>query len=98
MLKKLFVCVLAISALFIPAKAQIQAAGIAFYNLENFFDTIPNNPFGRDLEYTPGGKNQWDSRKYNNKVHNLATAIASFKTPTTPYGPATSLTPMIAGP
>ena len=34
---------------------SMQMAGIAFYNLENLFDTIPNNPEGRDLEYTPGG-------------------------------------------
>lgn len=68
--------------------AKIQAAGVAFYNLENLFDTIPNNPLGRDLEYTPNGQNRWDSRKYNNKLHNLATAISSFTTKTTPKGPA----------
>ena len=90
MLKKLLLSAVALLALAAPAGAQVQAAGIAFYNLENFFDTIPNNPLGRDLEYTPGGQNQWDSRKYNNKVHNLATAIASFKNASklTPYGPA----------
>ena len=88
MLKRLITSAIAIIALAIPSFAQIQAAGVAFYNLENFFDTIPNNPLGRDLEYTPNGQNQWDTRKYNNKVHNLATAIASFTTPTTPYGPA----------
>ena len=65
-----------------------QMVGIAFYNLENLFDTIPNNPEGRDLEYTPGGQKQWDGRKYTNKLHNLATAIASFTTPGTPMGPA----------
>lgn len=72
----------------ICAQGGMQAAGIAFYNLENLFDTIPNNPLGRDLEYTPGGSNQWDSRKYYNKLHNLATAIAAMTTRTTPYGPA----------
>lgn len=65
-----------------------QMVGIAFYNLENLFDTIPNNPEGRDLEYTPAGQKQWDGRKYTNKLHNLATAIASFTTPGTPMGPA----------
>lgn len=67
---------------------KVQVAGIAFYNFENLFDTIPNNPEGRDLEFTPGGSRQWDSRKYNIKVHNLAYAISQFKTRTTPYGPA----------
>lgn len=65
-----------------------QVAGIAFYNFENLFDTIPNNPEGRDLEFTPGGQKQWDSRKYREKVHNLAYAISHFTTKTTPYGPA----------
>lgn len=70
------------------ASAQVQVAGIAFYNLENLFDTIPNNPLGRDLEYTPNGKNQWDSRKYNNKIANLSYAISQLTTKTTPMGPA----------
>ncbi len=71
------------------ASAQgIQVAGVAFYNLENLFDTIPNNPLGRDLEYTPNGKNQWDSRKYFNKLHNMAVAISQLKSKITPQGPA----------
>lgn len=90
MIKRLLIATAVVAALTAPVFAQVQAAGVAFYNLENFFDTIPNNPLGRDLEYTPNGKNQWDSRKYNNKVHNLAKAIASFKLASnmTPYGPA----------
>jgi hypothetical protein len=70
------------------SEKRILTAGIAFYNLENLFDTIPNNPEGRDEEYTPNGSKQWDARKYNNKIHNLAYAISQFTTPTTPYGPA----------
>ena len=67
---------------------RAQVAGIAFYNFENLFDTIPNNPEGRDLEFTPGGSRQWNGRKYREKVHNLAYAISHFTTKTTPYGPA----------
>lgn len=67
---------------------KVQVAGIAFYNFENLFDTIPNNPEDRDLEFTPEGKNRWDGRKYRQKVHNLAYAISQFKTRTTPLGPA----------
>ncbi len=69
-------------------RTGIQAVGVAFYNLENLFDTIPNNPLGRDLEYTPDGKNQWDSRKYYNKLHNMAFAISNLTTKATPNGPA----------
>jgi len=67
---------------------KVQVAGIAFYNFENLFDTIPNNPEGRDVEFTPGGPRQWDTRKYNEKLHNLAYAISQFKTKATPLGPA----------
>ena len=68
--------------------AQYQVFGVAFYNLENLFDTIPNNPLGRDAEFTPTGKNQWDGKKYRSKINNLARAICNFPTSTTPSGPA----------
>ena len=88
MFKKLILAAVLAAACGLSAMAQgMQAAGIAFYNLENLFDTIPNNDLGRDLEYTPSGKNQWDSRKYNNKLHNLAYAISQFPTKMTPRGP-----------
>lgn len=96
MKKSIFVTLVlaAVIALCAPAYAQdgsnrrVQVAGIAFYNFENLFDTIPNNPEGRDEEFTPGGQRQWDGRKYRTKVHNLAYAISQFKTRLTPYGPA----------
>lgn len=67
---------------------KVMVAGIAFYNWENLFDTIPNNPLGKDLEFTPNGPRQWDGRKYWEKVGNLAYAISQFATKTTPIGPA----------
>lgn len=67
---------------------KFSVYGVAFYNLENLFDTIPNNPLGRDLEYTPGGQNKWGSKKYWSKIHNLAYAISQMTTQTTPGGPA----------
>ncbi len=98
-MKKLFTLALvALMALsIIPMMAQNQGKssgtqyrvyGVAFYNLENLFDTIPNNPLGRDAEFTPDGARQWDGRKYWSKISNLARAIASFTSPTTPMGPA----------
>lgn len=70
------------------AGRKMQVAGIAFYNLENLFDTIPNNPENRDEEYTPGGSKKWNGEKYRNKIHNLAYAISQMKSTTTPIGPA----------
>ncbi len=61
--------------------------GVAFYNLENLFDTINNN--GKyDLEFSPEGKNRWDGNKYRSKIKNLAYSISKMATPTTPMGPA----------
>ena len=61
--------------------------GVAFYNLENLFDTINNN--GKyDLEFSPNGQRQWDGNKYWSKIHNMAFAISRMKTDITPKGPA----------
>ncbi len=86
--KLLLAALVAVAAIGSACAQGVQAAGIAFYNLENLFDTIPNNPLGRDLEYTPEGKNQWDGRKYRSKLHNLAYAMSQFTTKMTPKGPA----------
>lgn len=61
--------------------------GVAFYNLENLFDTINNND-KYDLEFSPNGARQWDGRKYWSKIHNMAYAISQLATERTPYGPA----------
>ncbi len=95
MKKTLFLFLLLIMAAVTPASLsaqnsgrRVQVAGIAFYNWENLFDTIPNNPEGRDYEFTPNGTRKWDGRKYWDKVGNLAYAISQFATKTTPIGPA----------
>lgn len=70
-----------------PGKKRMQMFGVAFYNLENLFDTINNN--GKyDLEFSPQGKNNWDGHKYRSKLRNLSYAISQMTTPTTPMGPA----------
>ena len=62
-------------------------AGVAFYNLENLFDTINNN--GKyDLEFTPDGARKWDTVKYRSKIHNMARVFTTMPTKTTPVGPA----------
>lgn len=68
-------------------KRQFQVFGVAFYNLENLFDTINNN--GKyDLEFSPSGARQWNGEKYWSKISNLAKAITAMTTQTTPNGPA----------
>ncbi len=50
---------------------------IAFYNCENFFDTI-NDLDVQDEEFTPAGKDQWTSVRYQTKVEHLAKVISSI--------------------
>ena len=47
---------------------------VAFYNLENLFDTI-NNPAVNDDEWTPSGGRHWSKSKYNQKLKNLSEVI-----------------------
>ena len=49
---------------------------VAFYNVENLFDTI--NQANYDEEYLP--QNGWTSKKYKQKLHNLARVIAGIGT------------------
>ena len=82
----LLACVIALPT-FAQEKKRMQTFGVAFYNLENLFDTINNN--GKyDHEFSPEGKNRWDGRKYNIKLNNLGYAISQMTTKTTPMGPA----------
>ena len=91
-MKKLVLSILLLAAM-LPSMALGQGKkqmmfGVAFYNLENLFDTIPNNPYGRDVEFTPGGDNKWDSHKYWSKIKNMSYAISQLVTDKTPDGPA----------
>jgi len=59
---------------------------IAFYNVENLFDTI-NNPNTFDDDYTRKGKNNYTSKIYWDKIEKLSTVISQIgfnKTNTSP--------------
>ena len=60
-------------------KKQYAIYAVAFYNLENLFDTI-NQPNTNDEEFTPSGSYRWGGLKYRNKLNNLAYAISNFAT------------------
>lgn len=66
---------------------EFYVACIAFYNVENLFDTI-NDPDKQDDDFTPEGTYRWNTEKYNEKLENLAEVIASIGTEITPDGPA----------
>lgn len=81
---------LLISQLFNVAQAQekqFKVGCIAFYNLENLYDTI-NDPLTNDEEFTPQGPARWDSRKYMHKINQMANAIHGIGLDFTPDGAA----------
>ncbi|WP_333598928.1 endonuclease/exonuclease/phosphatase family protein [Flavobacterium sp.] len=73
----LFFVFFAISGANAQAKKYIVHT-VAFYNLENLFDTIngPNN----DEEWLPNGVQNWTSKKYHQKLHNLAVVLSQIGT------------------
>ncbi len=50
---------------------------IAFYNLENLFDTI-DDPDTDDDDFTPEGVKKWTPRRYKKKIKRLARAISTI--------------------
>lgn len=68
-------------------KASYSVSCVAFYNLENLFDTI-NDPTINDEEYLPEGGMKWTSFKYENKVQKMAYALSQLGTDYVPTGAA----------
>ena len=66
------------------SKGQIVRC-IAFYNLENLFDTI-HDEGKNDYEYLPDGGMKWTSLKYENKIKNMAYAVSQLGTDVDPRG------------
>lgn len=60
---------------------------IAFYNLENFYDTV-NNPLVNDDDFTPAGVKKYTSGIYLDKLEKLATVISRIGKEVSTAGPA----------
>ncbi|MCG2460911.1 endonuclease [Flavobacteriaceae bacterium F89] len=60
---------------------------IAFYNLENLFDT-EHNQYTLDEDYTPNGVKKWTPKRYRKKLHKLGTAISQIGSRTSPNPPS----------
>jgi hypothetical protein len=56
---------------------QYKVGCVAFYNTENFYDTI-NDPKTNDDEFTPDGTANWTSKKYWTKVEHISTVISQI--------------------
>mgnify|MGYP002690064947 CR=1 FL=1 len=60
---------------------------VAFYNMENLFDTI-HDEGKNDYEYLPNGTNQWNTMKYKAKLKNMSEILSLLSTDKLPMGPA----------
>lgn len=54
---------------------------IAFYNVENLFDTV-DDPNGRDEEFLPTAKKEWTMERYQKKLDQLAQVFEELNFPT----------------
>ncbi len=71
-----------------PSSAQQKRAGvIAFYNVENLYDTI-NAPGVNDVEFLPESAKRWNSERYWAKIDQLAEVISKLGSPENVPGPA----------
>ncbi len=56
---------------------QVNGDVIAFYNVQNLFDT-ENDPHARDEEFLPSGSAHWTLDRYNTKLQHLAKCISQL--------------------
>jgi hypothetical protein len=79
-MKKIFLLLLVLVCYNVNAQKQnYKVAVVAFYNLENFYDTL-DDPLTSDEEFTPKGERNYDGTIYWNKVEKLATCISKIGT------------------
>ncbi len=83
----IFFCLLISAASFSQEDKTYRICCIAFYNLENLFDTI-NDPTINDEEFLPDGRNNWTGKRYAEKLDRLSSVIDLIGTDLNPDGPA----------
>lgn len=54
-----------------------ESITVAFYNVENLFDTV-DNPLTNDDEFTPDGDRRWNNSKYWDKLQNISKTIVAI--------------------
>jgi len=73
------IIVLSFIILFATNTQAQKTRTIAFYNVENLFDTIDGQ--NDDAEFLPNSKNEWNSVRYFEKLDHLNHVIEQFKSP-----------------
>jgi len=60
--------------------AQTEQFRVAFYNVENLFD-LEDDPITLDEDFTPEGKQQWTSARYETKLKQIAQVMEGLDFP-----------------
>lgn len=89
-MKKLIIALNLLLLFAVSGQAQGSKKGlysVAFYNLENLFDTIHDS--GKDdLEYLPTADKEWNSEKYLAKLTNMSKVLSELSRDKVSDGPA----------
>jgi len=59
---------------------ELKPFSVAFYNVENLFDTV-DNPDTRDNDHLPTSKIYWNTKRYERKLQNIAKVMSSINKP-----------------
>lgn len=81
----LFVCLSSLT--YGQRNKNYEVLSVAFYNVENLFDTH-NDPAIRDDDRTPEGRDRWTEDIYEKKVANIAKVLSEIGRETTNQPPA----------
>jgi predicted extracellular nuclease len=69
--------VLTVALLAFSCSQEKKEYSIAFYNVENLFDTL-NDPNTWDDDFTPDGKLEYTKKRYENKLTHLSEVLSSI--------------------
>lgn len=71
----------------VAQNTEQKVYSVAFYNLENLFDTI-HDAGKNDYEFLPDGSYKWTAEKYASKLRNLSKVLGELSRDVVPEGPA----------
>lgn len=72
--------IILILAFCLPATLFAQSYRVAFWNVENFFDTR-NDSLTNDDAFTPHGSNHWSQARFQHKCNNIYKTIVALEAP-----------------
>lgn len=79
-LRQTVILTLTLSILTIFSAAAQRPTGIAFYDLDKLYDTLPAL-FHNDADYTPEGRYNWTEERYRRKIRTTAAVVDSLGLP-----------------